>query len=290
MANDRFNKRPYFGRGIGFPFRLNPVTGGVLMTEGSTDHLRVALEFLRERFSFRESGPEYPDNHIAEAITHILLTRRGEHDTLPEFGSKIDTILHDPNIDLVRKQFETWVELAVARWEKRASIPMPAGVVWNVDADRIDRNELACKLLAEFLSSQVDGNLVSPFVEPREARSQEYPVGQPDLLSHDWASRYRGIQAFEVDGQRFIRQRQVMPLSPRSDDLFYEVKGSDTWLLISWQLYGDIRFHWAVTDMYVQDMAEAGAATDVMDTTALPDAGTVIRCPSRTRLLMEMAA
>lgn len=281
-------RAPFYGKGFAFPLEIDPITGGFRMTEGNTDSMSVVLEYIPDRHTIRVVPP-HERNHIADSISHILLVREGEHDTLPEFGSRLFAMTFDPNNEMTAQEFETWVEMATERWEKRARIPIPDGVQWSPTGDGIDRGELPVRFLVEFIRNQVEANLVSPFVTPRQARAQEYPLGEIDAEGHDGCSRYNGMPAYEIEGIRFLRPRESVPLPPRSDDQFYEVKHGDTWLLISHRLYGDIRYWWAIADMFIEDAAEAGMSLEAMDITSDPEPGTLLRCPSVARLLMEMA-
>lgn len=281
------NQAPFYGRGIAFPFRLDPVTGGLQISEGTSDVAAAGMEYMPERFSVREPLPQR--NHISEAMEHILLVHPGEWDTLPEFGSRLFTIIFDPNNWYAEKEYEVWVQLATARWEKRAYVP-DGNVRWSTTDDDVNNNISAVKIGPEVIDGQVPGNLVSPFVDARQARAQEYSLGNIDANGHDGTSRYHGFPAYERNGVRFIRPRKALPLAPRNDDIFYRVAHGDTWLLVSWKNYGDIRYWWIVADMAIQDAAAASQSRESMDTTGDPEPGSLLRLPSQTRLLMELAA
>jgi len=280
---------PFYGKGIGFPFRVNPATGGVVVTEGRADNAEIAVEYVTESFTSREKLPAR-DNHISEAIFNIIITRPGEHDTLPEYGSRTETVINDPNNRMTEEEFETWLEVATQRWERRARIPVPEGVDWHPTGEGIDQGILPCVLNPEIIRTQVPGNLVSPFVTPRQARAAEYPLGEIDAEGHDWCSRYHGRPAYQVGNERYIRPRRTKRIPPRPDDMFEEVRHFDTWLLISWRMYGDIKFWWVISDCYSQDAAERGEPSSADDAALDPRPGTLLRMPSRTRVLMELAA
>lgn len=283
-------KPPFYGKGLAFPVAVSP-TGGLLVTEGNTDAAAVMLEYSSDRYSLREDITGGRRNHIADAIANLLMTRPGEHDTLPEYGSRLEALIPDPNNIFTKQEFETWLEEATRRWEKRCNIPVPEGVQWGDTPELTDQNILPVKLLLQFLMTQIPGNLVAPFVTPRQARVQEYPLGEADANGHDWCSRYHGMEAYQSGGERYIRHRRTSPIPKRHDDIFYEAAYGDTWLLVSHKNYGDIRFWWIVSDCYVQDAAERGEPRDdALDNTGDPEPGTLLRMPSRTRVLMEMAA
>jgi len=278
---------PFYGRGISFPFRINAATGGIQMSDGVTDAGTVDLAYLREDWTIREDITS-PLNHVAESIAHILLTRPTEHDTLPEFGSELFHILFKPNSEEFRMLAQHYFTESTERWEKRAKINNE-GVEWRDTPAGVQRRELPVMVSPEFIKNQVEGNLVAPFVTSREQRTQEYALGTADAAGHDWTSRYYDQAVYEQNGVRYIRPRRLRPIPTVNDDSYYEVKLNDTWLLIAHEIYGDIRFHYKVSQMAMTDAAAAGLSRDYLDNTGNPTTGTLLRLPSRTRLLMEIA-
>jgi phage baseplate assembly protein W len=277
---------PFFGRGIAFPFRIDPRTGGVKVTEGMAESKSIAIAYLPDQGTIRENL-DILTNHIAEAITHILFTAPREHDTLPKFGSFLFHILFEQNAPYFYAVATQWMITATARWEKRAYIEQQ-GVEWTPRALGIDRGELPVTISPTVIPQQAPENLVSPFVNPRQARVQEYPIGEPDICGHDWTSRYLNAESYRFQGKYFIRPAFPLPVEPAADDIFYEVGLADTWLLISDTVYGDIRYHWLISDWFVQDAADRRESRDMLDTTGDPIPGTLLRLPSKTRLMMEI--
>ena len=280
------NYPPFLGKGLAFPFRLS-AKGGAEMTVGKTDNLPIGLEYLQERFTI-DQPVSVSANHVAEAIGHILLTHPGERDWLPEFGSKVDYILFDPNLVYTQQEFETWLELSTIRWEKRAFIQVPDGVMWKNDPDGIDKGHLSAKIDPTIIPRQSEGNMVAPMASPRDTRSLEYPLGNSDSAGHDWLSRYKNSTVYEENGESYLRPRFDMPIAYAVDDTYYETKQLDTWLSISYKFYGDIRLSWVISDCYVQDAAKEGLSRQVIDTTGDPDPGIFLRIPSRARVLTEI--
>jgi hypothetical protein len=260
------------------------------MTEGSADSVSVALEYAPDRHSIREDPLRDRRNHIAEAIAHILLVHPGEHDTLPEFGSRLFTLINKPNNFETHAELETWLEVATRRWEKRAEIPIPEGCQWHGTDHDTDENIAPVRFLVQFIRDQVEGNLISPFVTPRQARAQEYPLGETDTAGHDWTSRYHGQPVYRNGDIRYLRLRRRRPLPPAKDDVFYEVKYGDSWMRISYRVYGDNRFWWIIAERAISDAAAAGESSNRMNPCSDPEPGTLLRIPSRSRLLMEVAA
>lgn len=281
----RTRNAPYFGRGIAFPFRINPATGSVQVTEGNADAVSVALQYLNENWTIREdTNPRA--NLIAEAVAHILLTRPLEHDTLPPFGSYMFKILFEPNTEEFEMTAEEWFLHATERWEKRVAIK---DVEWHTTDLGIDHGRIGAMPMLQFIRQQVSGNLVSPMVTPREARNAEYPVEAIDANTHDYFSRYWKLPAVERDGYRISRFPRQKTYPFMQDDEWYTVTHGDTWLLISWKLYDDIRYWPILAQVYVQDESAAGATREVMDPSHSLEVGQIIRVPSRSRVLMELS-
>jgi phage baseplate assembly protein W len=285
-----------FGSGIGFPFRLNTSTGGVVTTSGNTDATSVALEYLQDSWSIRETVTPNV-NHIAESIAHILLTRPGEHDTLPEFGSQLFVILFEQNTYEFRKLAEIYFKFSTIRWEKRAQVPdifstdiKPggySGVRWNTSGIQVDRGVVPVWVTIDFITGQMPGNLVIPFVTDRDARYQEYRSGNIDSNGHDHVSRYRGYPRSFRDNHDYIRLQKYEPIPVSSNDSFYSVKRGDTWLLLAYKFYGDIRWWYTLARCYISDSADAGLGRSNMKTLADPPIGTMLRVPPKATILMS---
>ena len=88
------------------------------------------------------------------------------------------------------------------------------------------------------------------------------------------------------DGVGYNRLQWRMTLPPAGDDVFYKVRELDSWLLISWKLYGDIRYWYMIASAYVHDLAKDGASRDLLDTVGNPVPNTILRAPSRSRALL----
>jgi len=287
------NRLPFFGSGVGFPFRVNNSTGGVMVTSGNTDSISVALEYLQENWSIREdTNPQV--NHIAESIAHILLTIPGEHDTLPEFGSSLFLILFEPNTYEFRQQAEAYFKFSTIRWEKRARVPDMvdqyssfSGVRWKIDGRQVDVGICPVLAMVDFIPNQVPGNLVIPFVTDRAARSQEYNPGAIDSAGHDYISRYKNIDVTAYCENTYLRfpRYGYVPFSPT--DTYYTVGKGDTWLLLSWKFYGDIRYWYFIARLYVSDNSTSDRS--IMSPLADPPVGAILRIPDRAVLLTGIA-
>lgn len=84
-----------YGRGISFPPRIGP--------DG-----RVAWS----------AGPE----NIREAIRIILLTDPGERLQIPEFGGRLQVLMHEPNTVATRTLIRSAIRDSLGRWEPRIDL------------------------------------------------------------------------------------------------------------------------------------------------------------------------
>ena len=106
------------------------------------------------------------ENHIAEAIAHILTTHRGEHDTLPSFGGDTLDLIFEPNHPAFHMLAEHYFVHSTERWEKRAKIPAKKGVTFNWQGDLVERGIMPISATISFIAAQTPENLVSPFRDP----------------------------------------------------------------------------------------------------------------------------
>jgi phage baseplate assembly protein W len=289
---------PFFGRGVAFPFRINPSTGGIQLSDGNTDASSVALEYLQDSWSIRETVATHV-NHIAESIAHILLTRPGEHDTLPEFGSYLFTILFEPNSYEFRQQAEVYFSTSTIRWEKRAYIPEESnlndarylanrsgGIGWSLTGLQADRGIAPVWVGIDFIPQQKRGNLVKPFVNDRDARLQEYHSSSVDNNGHDHVSRYRGQQYVSASGNNHLRLRHVLPIRYSSADQYHVVTQGETWYSIAWKHYNDIRLWYKIAVSYISDNTDGDRST--LQMLAGPATGSLLRIPPIANILAEL--
>jgi hypothetical protein len=83
-------------RGFGFPFRIDPQTGGVGWASG--------------------------DQKIRQNVMLVIGTRRGERPMLREFGSQIHGLAHDSNDQVLADVLRTQARHALLQWEPRVVI------------------------------------------------------------------------------------------------------------------------------------------------------------------------
>ena len=277
---------PFLGKGISFPLQVNPNTGGLLVSEGNTDELSVALQYAMDRWSVREDvRPKL--NHIAESVAHILLTKPGEYDVLPEFGSYLFRCLFQPNSYEFRFQAETFFKLSTKEWEKRARID-ESGIQWNVTPQAVDEGRCPVWVRVQFIGEQADDNMVAPYASPRDARTLKYKASKIDNNGHDNFSRYYGQKAYFWGNIKYLRFDLKVDPQPDKEDRFYTVCPRDSWFSISYRNFGEIRYYDVIARNYVIDAARAGKSRKYLDITGDPEPGTVLRVPSRAKALMGL--
>jgi hypothetical protein len=97
------------------------------------------------------------------------------------------------------------------------------------------------------------------------------------------------MPAYKDGDVTYIRPRKFKDIKPGRDDLFYEVVDGDSWLLVSWKAYGDIRLWWLAAQIWVNECAEQELSRETyMDNNTDPEPGSVLRLPSRSRVLTEL--
>jgi phage baseplate assembly protein W len=274
---------PFLGAGIIFPLQIDDKTGGIKTGLGGVDYLAVTAAYIQDRWTILDYQYD-TSNIIVSSIFNIILTRLGEHDTLPWYGSDLHSILFEPisrdSISSISQEIATCTE----RWEKRVIIDRYTGITWGYSDLDVDHNTVLMRLQPIFIDGQVLGNLVVPYASEYDIRVAEYPQGVGDATGYDWCSRYKWSHIVGSD-KKFIRCRKVMPIAPAADDIFVRVGQKDTLLLIAYTVYGDIRLWWVLADILVQE--RDGKRTGYSNFN-LPPAGTIVRLPSKARLFTEI--
>lgn len=82
--------------GMAFPFRIDPRTGGVSWAVG-TDKLRQNIRVL-------------------------IGTRHGERPMLREYGTRVHSLVHEPNDDVLADLVRTQLQQALLTWEPRVLV------------------------------------------------------------------------------------------------------------------------------------------------------------------------
>lgn len=87
-------------RGFGFPFRIDPRTGGVASARG-TDKIR-------------------------QNVAVILGTRQGERPMLRDFGARVHALVQEANDELLGKLLGEQTQQALLQWEPRILVTKAA--------------------------------------------------------------------------------------------------------------------------------------------------------------------
>ncbi len=127
----------YLGQGLKHPFRFEKRLGSSAVS--------VSASFEHE--------------HIRESILQILQTSPGERLMNPEFGSRVKDLVFENNTDVLKSLLRYHIGKALERWEPRiqvTSILFPQGA---------DESTVPVSISYRVIRSQVDGNLVYPFVQ-----------------------------------------------------------------------------------------------------------------------------
>ena len=277
---------PHLGVGISFPIRINRNTGGLQVSEGFYDSVSVAVSYIQEKWNLQHTGePEETTNHVAESVYNILLTREKEWTHIPWYGSRTALALFEPNSAEFRLLFSTYLKFSTERWDKRVRYP-DNGVQWYNTGVATDRGELPLVASIEYQTQQHPKNLVLPFVTVRQVRVQEYPASVIDTSGHDLISRYYRRSVHYQNDFKYIRLLKNIGIPPAPDDIFYMIKPADTWMLISYDLLGEVRYWFYPYLCYIQDKAKEGGTRDILNPDGLPEPGTLLRIPSRERILL----
>ncbi len=129
------SNRAFLGKGLQYPFTFQPSTGGVgLSTATSTD-----VELIRQ------------------SILQILFTPLGERFFRPEFGSRLLTLVFEPNDKVLEGLARYYIKDALERWEKRVRL-----TEYRFYQD-YENHIMWVEIKFKIVSTNVEGNLVFPF-------------------------------------------------------------------------------------------------------------------------------
>ena len=115
-------------KGFGFPFRIDPQTGGV--------------------------GWVSNEDKIRQNILLILGTRLGERAMLRNFGTRLPSLVHEPNDDVLSELVETQAREALLQWEPRI-------LVQSSTVERVE-GELRVSLKYIYVSQGTSDQLTFP--------------------------------------------------------------------------------------------------------------------------------
>jgi phage baseplate assembly protein W len=111
--------------GPAHPFRIDPTTGGVAWARGA-DKLR-------------------------ENIRLILDTRYGERPMLRNFGTRIHSLVHDPNDDVLSELLQTEAKQALLQFEQRVLVTQTKVVQSEGEVSMVLNYSLTTEPVADLL-------------------------------------------------------------------------------------------------------------------------------------------
>ena len=128
----------FLGKGLSFPFRFSPRTGGTAVSSSTSFH---------------------PD-HIHESITQILGTRLGERIHRPDFGSRLHELVFEPNDRVLKALLRQYISQALHRWEPRIRV---ASIAFDDNPVVTDQNRLDVHMHYSIIATNTEANFVYPF-------------------------------------------------------------------------------------------------------------------------------
>lgn len=93
---------------------------------------------------------------IRGSIKNILAFKYGTRFFLPEFGSRINELIEEPNDQILHNLITTFIIDAITRWEKRV------GTI-NTEIIDIDDHSIKVSITYQIKNSQTVDNFVYPF-------------------------------------------------------------------------------------------------------------------------------
>ncbi len=114
--------------GFAFPFAIDPATGGVARASGG--------------------------DKLKQNIKLILGTRAGERPMLRDFGTRIHSLVHNPNDDVISELLRTQAQNALLQYEPRVLVTQ-AAIVQN-------EGEVSMRLSYSFTTEPLADTLTIP--------------------------------------------------------------------------------------------------------------------------------
>lgn len=126
------------GKGFDFPLRFDITDGGTLRSPGDSHQIAV----------------------INASIAHILTTNIGERYYLPEFGSRLGTLVFEPIDEVLVDTAREYILESIARWEKRIVV---TDIQALLTSDNSENSRVDFAISYEIIRTRVEGNYVYPF-------------------------------------------------------------------------------------------------------------------------------
>lgn len=119
-------------RGPAFPFRVDPTTGGLAMASG--------------------------DEKVVQNVRVLLATRLGERPMERAYGTRLPSLVHDPNDEVLVDLAVEQARQAIVRWEPRV-VPSEVSVTRDPDEGTV-----GLRLALSSTNEQRSGHLTVPLV------------------------------------------------------------------------------------------------------------------------------
>lgn len=119
-------------------------------------YLGVGLKFPISIDQFGRGEYESGLSLVAQDIKLLLSTAVGEQFFLPEYGSRLEEVLFEPNNEIAKALIRTFVEEAVAQWEKRVKFI-------DIDFEFGENGLIQCALQYEVLATSRVESFIYPF-------------------------------------------------------------------------------------------------------------------------------
>lgn len=144
----------FLGKGVSFPFRFTPRTGGVF--QGSS------------------VSPSEQVQHVTESILQILGTMVTSRVIRRDFGSRMKGIVFDPNDPTLDAHIDYIVRTALETWEPRV-------IVGPITTDRTEwkSGRIEININVRIIKTNVEANIVFPYFLDEEQRKTFVTPGRP---------------------------------------------------------------------------------------------------------------
>ena len=96
-------------------------------------------------------------DRINQSINHILSTRVGTRFFLPDFGSKLYTLIFEPNDFLLYDLIKRYVKEALDKWEPRIN-----NIIVEPEVEKYE-NSVPVYITYTLINTNIKGNYVYPF-------------------------------------------------------------------------------------------------------------------------------
>ncbi len=121
---------------------------------------------------------------IKDSIHLILATRIGERVMNPEFGSRLEELVFEPNDEILQRLLAFYTAEAIKRWEKRVEL-----VRVTILDDLKDQNTVGIYIQYTIRNSHMQGSYVYPFVREGMLTGGQYTGVEARRMLHPGSVR-----------------------------------------------------------------------------------------------------